>query len=68
MGEKRGYFVEVENPATSKVCYPGAQVKMGELLYELKGAPLLGEHNEEVYCNKLGYNKSDLVRLREQGV
>jgi len=66
--KERGYFVEVEHPATGKVRYPGAQVKMGDLPYKLKGAPLLGEHNEEVYCSKLGYNKRDLVRLREQGV
>lgn len=65
---ERGYFVEVEHPATGKVRYPGAQFKMGDLPYELKRGPLLGEHNEEVYCNRLGYSKSDLVRLREQGV
>ena len=63
----RGYFVEVGHPATGKVRYPGAQFKMGDLPYELKRAPLLGEHNEEVYCNRLGYSKGDLVRLREQG-
>ncbi len=66
--KERGYFVEVEHPATGKVRYPGAQFKMGDLPYELKRAPLLGEHNEEVYCNRLGYSKSDLVTLREQGV
>jgi len=65
--KERGYFVEVDHPATGKVRYPGAQFKMGDLPYELKRAPLLGEHNEEVYCNRLGYSKGDLVRLREQG-
>jgi len=58
----------VEHPATGKVRYPGAQFKMGELPYKLKRAPLLGEHNAEVYCNRLGYSKSDLVKLREQGI
>ena len=65
---ERGYFVEVEHPATGKVRYPGAQFKIGELPYELKRAPLLGEHNESVYCGCLGYSKEDLVRLRELGV
>ena len=60
--------MEVEHPATGKVRYPGAQVKMGDLPYELKPAPLLGEHNEEIYCNRLGYSREDLVRLREQEV
>lgn len=66
--KQRGYFVEVEHPATGKVDYPGAQFKMGGLPYELKRAPLLGEHNEEVYCHRLGYSESELVRLREQGI
>ena len=30
-------------------------------------APLLGEHNSEVYCGMLGYEKGDLVRLRGMG-
>jgi crotonobetainyl-CoA:carnitine CoA-transferase CaiB-like acyl-CoA transferase len=66
--KERGYFVEVDHPATGKVRYPGAQVKMGDLPYELKRAPLLGEHNEEVYCSRLGYSAEDLIVLREQGV
>ncbi len=66
--KERGYFVEVDHPMTGKIRYPGAQVKMGDLPYELKRAPLLGEHNEEIYGKRLGYSKDDLVRLREQGV
>jgi len=65
---ERGYFVDVEHPATGKIRYPGAQFKIGELPYELKRAPLLGEHNEEVYCGQLGYSKEDLVKLRELDV
>ena len=64
---ERGYFVEVDHPATGKITYPGAQVKMGDLHYELKRAPLLGEHNEEIYCDRLGFGKTDLVKLRESG-
>jgi crotonobetainyl-CoA:carnitine CoA-transferase CaiB-like acyl-CoA transferase len=30
-------------------------------------APLLGQHNQEVY-GELGYSKDDLVVLRETGV
>jgi len=65
---ERGYFVDVEHPVTGKVRYPGAQFRLGDLPYELKPAPLLGEHNEEIYCRRLGYSKKDLVRLRESGV
>jgi crotonobetainyl-CoA:carnitine CoA-transferase CaiB-like acyl-CoA transferase len=30
-------------------------------------APLMGQHNEEIYCGKLGYSKEDLVKLKETG-
>ncbi len=32
---------------------------------QLTRAPLLGEHNEEVYCGRLGFDREDLVRLRQ---
>jgi crotonobetainyl-CoA:carnitine CoA-transferase CaiB-like acyl-CoA transferase len=31
-------------------------------------APLLGEHNSEVYVDQLGYTKQDLAVMRAQGV
>ncbi len=64
----RGYFIDVDHPMTGKIKYPGAQIQMGELPFTLKRAPLLGEHNEEILCGRLGYGKEDLLRLREMGV
>lgn len=66
--ERREFFTNIEHPIVGKVTYPGAQFKLDHLPYELKPAPLLGEHNEEIYCGRLGYSKDDLVRLRKQGV
>ena len=65
---ERNYFIEIDHPATGNVKYPGAQIKMGDLPYELKRSPLLGEHNKEIYCNSLNYSEEDLIRLFEQGV
>lgn len=65
---QRGYFVEVDHPETGKLRYPGAQVKIGDLPYELQPAPLLGEHNSEIIVDRLGYSRQDLVRLRQQGI
>ncbi len=65
---ERGYFVEVEHPATGKILYPGPQIRMGELPYELKRAPLLGEHNEEIYCGQMGFSTEDLEKMKEQGI
>ncbi len=28
---------------------------------------MLGQHNEEVFCDELGYGHEDLVRLRQAG-
>ena len=66
--KERGYFVEVDHPETGKVRYPGAQVKMGDTPYELKRAPLLGEHNDEIYRDHLGYSEKDIENFHAQGV
>jgi formyl-CoA transferase len=31
-------------------------------------APLLGEHNKEIFCDELGMTGDDLVALRAEGV
>lgn len=64
----RGFFVEIDHPVVGKVRYPGAPAKMTESPWQVpRHAPLFGEHNEEIYCRRLGYAKTDLVKLREQG-
>ena len=30
--------------------------------------PLLGEHNEEILCGRLGYSKEELKKLQEKGI
>ena len=67
--KSRGYFVEVEHPKAGKLCYPGAPFKMSETPWQAgQHAPMLGQHNEEVYCNLLGYTKEDLIKLRERDI
>ncbi len=65
----RGFFFEVEHPEMGHVKQPGRPfVMMGTPWRLTRTAPLLGQHNEEVYCGELGYSKGDLVRLRALGV
>jgi crotonobetainyl-CoA:carnitine CoA-transferase CaiB-like acyl-CoA transferase len=65
----REYFTEVDHPKTGKVTYPGAPFKLSESPWQIRyPAPLLGQHNEEIYCKQLGYTKEDLVKLRESGI
>jgi crotonobetainyl-CoA:carnitine CoA-transferase CaiB-like acyl-CoA transferase len=28
-----------------------------------RAAPLLGEHNEQIYCGRLGYSREQLTRM-----
>jgi len=64
----REYFAEVDHPRAGKLAYPTSGVKMSETPWQVGRAPVLGEHNEEIYCGRLGYTKEDLVRLRERGI
>ena len=67
--KERQYFTEIDHPETGKVTYPGAPFKMTETPCQARHpAPLLGQHNEEIYCKLLGYGREDLVKLRESGV
>ncbi|MFQ5873013.1 MAG: CaiB/BaiF CoA transferase family protein [Dehalococcoidia bacterium] len=63
----RDFFVEIEHPATGLLKYPGAPFAMGETPGRSGRAPLLGEHNQEVYCAVLGYSRQELAKLRQVG-
>ena len=66
--KERGYFVEIDHPATGPLKYPGAPFKLGETPWRAGRAPLLGEHNEEVYCSRMGLTRDDLARLGSEAV
>ena len=65
----RGFFVDIEHQQIGKLKYPGVPYKFSELKQEMpKAAPLLGQHNEAIYCRRMGYSKQDLTKLKEAGV
>jgi crotonobetainyl-CoA:carnitine CoA-transferase CaiB-like acyl-CoA transferase len=65
--QARGFWEEIDHPVTGKLTYPGAPFKMAESPRRVsRPAPLLGQHNEEVYSD-LGYSREDLVGLKESG-
>jgi len=66
--EERGFFVEAEHPYAGKVKIPGVPYMLPENPAQVRRAPLLGEHNEEIYCGQLGFSKEELDRLRRQQV
>jgi len=66
---ERGYFVEKDRAKMGVLKYPGAPYKLSQCPWQLnRPAPLLGKHNEEIYCGRLGYSREDLVRLRKGGI
>ena len=65
----RGFFVEMEHPNAGTVKYPGSPLKLSRTPSRVaRRAPLLGEHNEVIYCGRLGYSRQDLVKMRNAGV
>lgn len=67
--EAREFFVEMDHPQAGRLRYPGAPFKLTETPWSMeRPAPLLGEHNEEVYRHRLGYAREDLVRMAQGGI
>ena len=66
--QSRDFFKEIGHPVASALMYPGNPVRLGDSSTVYQRAPLLGEHNKEVYAELLGYSKEDVVNLREVGV
>jgi len=65
----RNSFTEIEHPATGKVTYPGLPFRLPETPEApQRAAPRLGEHNAEIYQERLGYSQSEVVKLFQMGV
>ena len=64
----RDYFVDIDHPAAGRLKYPGAPYKLSATPWGIKRpAPLLGQHNAEVY-SRLGFTRHELVNLKKAGV
>ncbi len=66
----RGFWVDVPHPELGRSFkYPGAAgIYNGSPWRISSRAPLIGEHNEEIYCRELGLQKTELALLAEAGV
>ncbi len=66
---ERLFFESVEHEEAGGLTYAGAPYKFSKTPWTLsRPAPKLGEHNEEVFCGRLGYSREELVSLRRTGV
>ena len=66
--EARKFFEEIDHPVVGKHKYCQAPFKMSRTPWKSVRAPLLGEHNELVYGNMLGYSAQEREHLGEEGV
>ena len=63
----RGFYQVVRDSAGQEIQWPGQPFSMATPWKDGK-PPLLGEHNEEIYCGCLGYSKEELVKLRKSNI
>jgi formyl-CoA transferase len=66
--KQRGMLVELEHPTRGKFPMPGNPVRLSDSPTDLVRAPLLGEHNAEVYGTLLGLDTDALAALKRDGV
>ena len=65
----RGFFVDVEHPElNTSFTYPGAAAIMSRSPWQIsRRAPLIGEHNQEIFGEELGLSQGEMNLLREIG-
>jgi len=66
--EARNFWKQIDHPEAGKVPYTTAPFKMSETPANPERAPLLGEHNLEIYVERLGLSEQDLNQFRDNGI
>jgi formyl-CoA transferase len=65
---ERGMVVTIEHPTRGTMTMPGNPVRLSDSPTTVTRAPLVGEHNADVYRAWLGCSDADLAALRRDGV
>jgi len=68
--EARNYWQNLEHAELgASICYPGRFCLPSETACKLwRRAPLIGEHNQEVYQKELGLSDEDFAALKQEGI
>lgn len=66
----RGFWIQVEHPELGrKIMYAGPWFYSNEFqFYPRRRAPLIGEHNNEIYGDWLQLHQQQINKLKESGV
>ena len=62
-----GTVVEVDHPKRGKYLTVGNPIKLSDSPCDVKYAPLLGEHNDEVLTKVLGYSAKEVAEIKASG-
>ena len=65
---ERGMVATIEHPTRGSITMPGCPVQLDDSPVNVTPAPLLGQHNSEVYQDLLGLSAKNLQELEEEGV
>jgi len=67
--DERGFFWEVDHPATGKYRFPAVVDQLSLTPMKLRRrSPLLSEHTAEILCDEIGLSHDDLRELRLAGI
>ena len=64
---ERGMLVEVDHPSR-RFLTVGSPIKLSDSPQEITAPPLLGEHNEELLAEIMGYDGAAVEKLRADGI
>ena len=67
--QERDFFTQSIHPIAGQVSFPGAPFNMSLTAWQLnRPAPILGQHNHEVFAGTLGYSREEIDLWHEQGI
>ena len=65
---ERGMVATIEHPTRGSITMPGCPVQLDDSPVTVTPAPLLGQHNSEVYQDLLGLSAEEIQGLEKEGV
>ena len=67
--ESRDFYREIDHPVMGKLRVPSVLFNFSVTPYQMQmPSPTLGQHNQEIYVDGLGYNREDLECLKQLDV